>query len=166
MHANRVVEYNGKRVSLKNLAEIGVLRTTKKKKFRTVKVLWKGLAIYITAIKRIDKYGNETHVFTASTYKAEPRKHAKNYQTRWLIEQLFRTTKQHLGLSDCQSTSLDKQHAHVLSVLLSYARAQFYKLKKKLKTPEVALRHIREEFNNYKNTPNHLPVESLEYFVR
>jgi hypothetical protein len=165
MHANRVVEYNGKLISLKKLLESGTLKISKKKKFRTIKVHWKGLLIYITAIKRIDKHGNETHVFTASTYQAEPRQHAKNYRTRWLIEQFFRTAKQSLGLNDCQSTSLDKQYKHVLSVLLAYAKAQLYKLKQKLKTPEDALRRLREKFNKYRNSQNHYPVESLENFM-
>lgn len=165
MHANRVVEYMGKLISLKKLAEIGVLKTTKKKKFRTIKVLWKGLLIYITAIKRVDRNGNETHIFTASTYKAEPSVHAKNYQTRWKIEQFFRTAKQSLGLSDCQSTSFDKQYAHVLSVLLAYAKVQFYKFKHKLKTPEAALRQIREKFGRLKNNRNADPIESLECFM-
>lgn len=165
MHANRAVEYNGNRISLKKLFETGVLKTTKKKRYRTIKVFWMGLLIYITAIKRIDRHGNETHIFTASTYKAEPRQHAKNYQTRWPIEQLFRTVKQYLGLGDCQSTSFDKQYSHVLSVLLAYAKIQFYKVKQKLKTPEAALRRIREQFGKRMDSLNLLSVESLESFM-
>ncbi len=165
MHANRVIEYKKQKIALKKILESGALRLGKKKQNRTIKVIWRGLSLYVTISRRIDKHGNKTHIFTAATYKAEPRQHAKNYKARWLIERFFRTVKQSLGLNDCQSTSFDTQFKHIRSVLLAYAKVQLYKLQHKLKTPEDALRRIREQFNRIAKTQNPFSVESLGGFM-
>ncbi|MBM3886590.1 transposase [Candidatus Dependentiae bacterium] len=66
--------------------------------------------------------------------------HVSHYSKRWSIEMLFRTTKQSIGLQECQSRSLVIQQNHVAAVLLAYAIAQLEMKKYKLDTPESAIR--------------------------
>jgi hypothetical protein len=42
-----------------------------------------------------------------------PKQHILAYEHHWPIEKFFRTAKQHLGVRDCQSTSIKKQRAHI-----------------------------------------------------
>lgn len=142
MHSNRVVEYKGKKIKLKEIKEI---RPKGRQMARTVKVLWKSLPLFVTAVKRIDKHGNETIIFQASTYKATPKEHAKNYKWRWGIEKLFRTTKQNLGLQECFSTKISTQYNHICAVLLAYSIAQLEMKKNQLKNPEIAIRAIKKK---------------------
>lgn len=52
----------------------------------------------ITAVRRIDKHGEESIVYQASTYREKPSEHIKNYKYRWPVEVFIRTTKQNIGL--------------------------------------------------------------------
>ena len=58
---------------------------------------------------------------------------------------MIRISKQHLGLQDCYSKSLEVQHNHVASVLLSYALVQLEMKKNRLKTPEEAIRRFKRK---------------------
>mgnify|MGYP000208601939 FL=1 len=87
-----------------------------------------------------DRHGIESFVFQAATYQAPPRDHIAHYKKRWLVEEMFRTTKQSLGLQDCFSTSLKTQKNHVTSVFLAYAICQVEKNKRRLKNVEEAIR--------------------------
>lgn len=148
MHSNRVIEYKGERVQIrkiKNLVPKG------RHMARTIKAVWYGMRLDITAHRRIDKHGEETIVYQAATYEAPPAKHVAVYAMRWPIEKLFRTVKQHLGIQECFSTKLDTQSKHVASVLLAYAFAQLEMKRRKLDTPEDAIRSLRQEnFNDLK----------------
>jgi len=90
-------------------------------KSRTIHVVWHDIKLYLTAQKRIDKKGKETIVYQVSTYSAKPSQHVKMYKNRWPIEKEFRTTKQHLGLQECQSTKMKTQLHHAAAVFLAYA---------------------------------------------
>lgn len=142
MHANRVVEYKGKKIKLRDIKD---LRPKGRQMARTIQVIWHGLSLYITAVRRIDKRGNETIVFQAATYKAIPSKHAQNYKFRWGIEKLNRTTKQSLGLQECYSRKIVVQFNHVCAVLLAYSIAQFEMKKKGYKNTEEALRAFEKK---------------------
>jgi len=143
MHSNRVVWYKGKKFKLKDLARVSGITPKGRQMSRTITVMWHEIELEITIVRRIDKHGDETIVFQAATYKALPREHVAHYQKRWPIEKIFRTTKQYLGLQECYSRSLDKQHNHIASVLLAYALTQLDMKKYKLKTPEEALRRSK-----------------------
>ncbi len=86
------------------------------------------------------KNGKESIVYQVSTYFAKPSKHVKTYKKRWPIEKMFRTTKQHLGLQECQSTKVETQLNHAAAVFLAYSYVVVQQKKKKFKTPEEALR--------------------------
>jgi hypothetical protein len=145
MHSNRVVKYQGKEIKLSELLELPGMKPSKRRMARTIKVEWHGLSLWITIERRIDKHGEESFVFLVSTYKAEPRVHVKTYKRRWPSEKKYRTSKQSLGLGDCQSRKLATQHKHSMSVLLAYAITQLERLRHRFKNAEEAIRSIREK---------------------
>jgi len=148
MHSNRVIIYKGCKMKLSELAEQLGVKLTGRQTARTVSVEWHGLSLEITIVKRVDKKDRESIVFQVSTYKAEPREHVKAYKIRWDTEKCYRTEKQSLGLGDCFSQDLRIQYNHVAATLLAYAFAQLERKKKKLKTPEDAIRAVKEKINS------------------
>lgn len=143
MHSNRVVEYKGEKVALKTLATRAEIRPRGRQKARTIPIIWQGLELEITIVKRINKRGKKTIVFQVATYHATPKQHVRAYDVRWSVEKLIRTTKQHLGLKECYSRSLQKQHSHCMAVLLAYALVQLEMKRRRLKTPEEAIRLLK-----------------------
>ena len=137
IHNNRKVTFENKHELVRNIEK---LQPTGKQKCRTIKVIWHKLNLYLTAQKRISKNGKESIVYQVSTYFAKPSKHVKIYKKRWPIEKMFRTTKQHLGLQECQSTKVETQLNHAAAVFLAYSYVVVQQKKKKFKTPEEALR--------------------------
>lgn len=142
MHSNRVVEYKGKRLKIRDIKE---LRPKGRQMARTIKVVWQGLSLHLTAVRRFDKRNNETIVFQIATYDALPSKHALAYKHRWGIEKLNRTTKQSLGLQECFSTKINTQYNHMCAVLLAYAIAQQEMKKMRYKNPEEAIRAFKKK---------------------
>ena len=137
MPSNRVVVYKGRRMQIKLIFE---LIPNGLKMSRTRGVLWNGLYIYITAVRRIDRHGNESIVYQASTFEASSNEHAKFYKQRWGIEKMFRTTKQSLGLQECFSTKIAVQYDHMCAIFLAHAIAQMEMRKKNYKNPEEAIK--------------------------
>lgn len=142
IHSNRVVKYKGKQIKL---SEIKCLRPKGRQMARTIRVIWKGLPIYITAAKRISKSGKETIIFQAATYKAKPSQHALVYKYRWNIEKVFRTTKQSLGLQECFSRKIDTQYNHICAVFLAYSIAQLEMKQGHFKNPEAAIKALEKK---------------------
>lgn len=143
MHSNRVVIYKGEKIALRQLArKIG---PKGRQIARTFTVLWHDIKLEVTVVRRTNKYGEETVVFQTATYKAIPIKHVRNYEKRWPIEMVIRTSKQHLGLQDCYSCSLKKQRNHVAAILLAYGIAQSEMKLCKLRTPEDAIRRLKKQ---------------------
>lgn len=140
MHSNRVVEYKGEKKKLRDIKE---LRPKGRQMARTIQIVWRGLPLYVTAVRRIDRHGDETIVFQAATYEALPREHARNYKYRWGIEKLNRTTKQSLGLQECFSRNVDTQLNHICAVLLAYSIAQLEMKQRLYKNPEEAIRAFK-----------------------
>ena len=142
MHSNRKVLYKGERLKISDIKD---LKPKGRHMARTVEVEWHGIPLYITAERRIDKHGDESIVYQASTYKAKPSEHVRNYKNRWPVEKFNRTSKQDLGLQDCFSTMLETQENHLSSVLLAYAIVQVEMKKLKLATPEETIRSFRDK---------------------
>ena len=142
MRSNCVVMYKGKKIAIRDIKE---LRPKGRQKARTIKVTWHDIPLYITAELRINKNGKKTVVFQASTFYAKPIQHVKIYQTRWRIEMMFRTSKQHLGLQGCFSRKMEIQESHVASVFLAYALLQLDRKKTKLPSPEAALKAAKRK---------------------
>ncbi len=110
---------------------------------RTIKVVWHEMNLYLTAQKRIDKKGNETIVYQVSTFFVKPSQHVKIYKKRWTIEKMFRTTKQYLGLQDCQSTKMQTQKNHIAAVFLAYSHVVVEQKRKGLKSAEEAISALK-----------------------
>lgn len=142
MHSNRLVEYKGKKVKVR---EIKGLRPKGRQMARTIEIVWQGLSLQLTAVRRIDKHGDETVVYQAATYKTSPHKHAKTYKRRWGIEKLFRTTKQSLGLQECFSRKIGIQFNHICAVLLAYSIMQLEMKQNHYKNPETAIRAFKRK---------------------
>ena len=145
MHSNRKVVYKNTELSVKELALRFNIVPNGRKMVRTVHVVWHGICLWLTVVRRINKHGIETIVFQAATYKDKPIKHKLAYDKRWNIEKLFRTGKQALGLSDCYSLKLTVQHSHVTSVLLASTLVQIEKKEKRFDKPEAAIRHLKTQ---------------------
>jgi len=90
MHSNRKVVYKGIELSVKELASRFSLVPNGRKMVRTVHISWHGIWLWLTVVRRINKYGIETIVFQAATYKDKPINHKLAYDKRWNIEKLFR----------------------------------------------------------------------------
>lgn len=148
MHSNRKVLYQNE---LQKINEIIDLIPKGRHMARTIQVLWHNISLYITAERRIDKHGEESIVYLASTYKAKPSEHVTNYKRRWPIEKLIRTSKQSFGLQECFSTKLETQEKHLSSVLLSYAIVQLEMKKQKILVPEDAIKWFKAKNLTYLN---------------
>ena len=149
MHSNRVVEYNGERIKVKDLLKKKGLRPKGRQMARTISVVWHAIDLELTIVRRFDKNGKESIVFQVATYKALPREHVANYKKRWKVEELNRTTKQEIGLQECFSRSLETQHNHVASVLLAYSFAHLERKISRLDTVEQALRRLKTKSVNF-----------------
>jgi hypothetical protein len=138
MRSNCSVTYKEKKVKIRDIKE---LRPKGRQMARTISVIWHDIPLFITADRRIDKHGNESIVFQASTFEAKPSRHVQIYKIRWNIEKMFRTIKKDLGLQECSARKIELQEGHVASVLLAYAFLQH----DNLPTPEDALRAVKRK---------------------
>jgi transposase len=82
-------------------------------------------------------------VYLVTSEWTAPKRTINAYKKRWGIEKVFRTTKQHLGLRDCQARSASKQEAHIFAVFVTYAFLSIQKINHKTKNPEQILHKIR-----------------------
>jgi len=147
MHANRVVTLeSGEKIALRDAFKGKLLRG---RKWRTIRVRWRGLSLQITAFKRYNKHGECKIIYLVSNYNATSSAHAKAYTRRWNIEKFFRTAKQHLGLKECQSRKAARQKNHIDNVFLAYTILHFLRKKWRLETPEAALRRMKKRSWDY-----------------
>lgn len=149
MRSNCVVTYQGMRIKVKELLKIKGIRPKGRQMARTIPVIWHEIDLELTVVRRFDKKGKESIVFQIATYKALPREHKANYDRRWKIEMLNRTSKQELGLQECFSRSLEIQHRHIASVLLAYSLAQLERRNSKLEKVEYALKRCKMKKVNF-----------------
>jgi SRSO17 transposase len=143
MHSNRVVEYKGQKIKIRDFLNIKGIEPMGRQMARTISIVWHEIDLELTIVRRIDKNGKESIVFQMATYKALPREHVANYKKRWSVEMINRTTKQELGLQECYSRKLETQCDHVAAVLLAYALAQLEMKSCRLDKPEEAIRRCK-----------------------
>jgi len=142
MPSNRVVEYRGKRVALRDIV---ALRPKGRQMARTIRATWHGLELFFTADRRIDKHGEYSVVYQVATYRARPCEHVAHYRVRWGVEKKIRTGKLSCGLQDCYSTDLQIQLKHVNASLFALAIAQIECQRAQLLNPEAAIRSIKHK---------------------
>lgn len=148
---NRVVTSQGATIKLK---EHPALKLYRNEKYKSVQASYRGIDMYVIAHKRKGKNETKEVVFIATNENISAKKCVKTYSNRWCIEKLNRTTKQSLGLADCQSSDPIKQRVHVWMVMQAYTMLEIIKYSKKKKSPEDILRILRwqkssPEFNQY-----------------
>ena len=148
MRSNCSVMYKNEKIRIRDIKE---LRPKGRQMARTTAVIWHGIPLFITAQRRIDKKGEESIVFQASTFEATPIRHVEIYQLRWNIEKMFRTTKQHLGLQECSARKMEIQESHIASVFFAYALLQCERKKQNLTTPKAALRAAERKKGKFLN---------------
>lgn len=126
IHSNRIV-------TLQSGIEIAIREVFKGKlkgrRWRTIPIVWKGLSLFLTACKRYNKHGECKIIYQISNYHATASAHFHAYVRRWHIEKLFRTSKQSLGLKDCQSRNLIRQEHHIDNVFIAYTILQMERRK-------------------------------------
>jgi SRSO17 transposase len=147
-HSNRKIFDSGTKTFVK-VREHKELQLNNKRSSRTIKTMWKNLSVYITAVKRTNRKGIDSIVYQISNFKMHSRKHVCIYSYRWNIESFFRTAKQHLGLTHCQSRKKTMQKNHISNVFFAYAILQLERKNRKLKTPEAALRALKHKTHPY-----------------
>lgn len=131
---NRIITVNGKSGQAQKLVKL-----TKNRKILSVEAYFAGTPCWIHVVKRNDK----KIVYLISDDYIKPKLIMKLYKIRWKIECFHRTSKQMLGVKQCQMRALKKQELHVLSVMLAYAHAELIRIRFKLKHTEAAIRLIR-----------------------
>lgn len=140
-HSNRVITEGPDKKKVK-VREHKKLQLRGKRKARTVSTTWDDIPVYVTAIKRVRK-NSTIIVYQVSNAKMSARDHIRIYGYRWKIEMFFRTAKQSLGLTHCQSRKRVRQEHHIYNVFFAYIMLQFERKKRRLKTPEDALRKLK-----------------------
>lgn len=139
-HSNKKVVINGDNAQVRNHKYIKI---SSNRKSRVVKAYYKDEAVFIVAFKRQGKNGKIKTIYLVTSERDSPGKMIKAYKKRWGIEKTFRTTKQHLGLRDCQARSASKQEVHIFAVFVAYAFLAIQKNNQKAKNPEQILHKIR-----------------------
>lgn len=153
IHSNRVIEIEG---AENQVREHPKLRPNGWRPIRTQCGTWQGMFLHFTALFRILANGHIVITYQVSNYTASAREHVKNYSYRWNIEKFFRTAKQKLGLSDCQSRKINLQKKHIFSVFYAYALLQIERKKKRLPNVETFLKSIK--YDSF--------LDVLSYFIR
>lgn len=139
-HSNKKVVINGQVAQIRKHDQIKI---SSNKKGRVVKGYYRGEPVFIVAFKRKEKRGAIKVVYLITSEKESPKKTINAYKKRWGIEKVFRTTKQHLGLRDCQARRAAKQETHILAVFVVFAFLEMQKIRLKAKNPEQILHKIR-----------------------
>jgi hypothetical protein len=121
MHANRVVEYQGVKKQLKHHPFLKLRRNSRDK---TIEAVWHELQLSITVEKMQNRDQSIAYRYLMSNKKRPAKEYISLYWLRWPIEEFFRTAKQKLGFSQCQSTSIEKQNAHIFNIFYAYAKLQ------------------------------------------
>jgi len=141
-HSNKKVIINGKEAQMRNHK---LIKISSKKRGRVVKGYYKGEEAFFVAFRREEKNGKIKIVYLVTSEKETPKKTISMYKKRWGIEKVFRTTKQHLGLKDCQARSALKQEVHIFAVFVAYAFLMIQKNNHKTRNPEQILHKIRSD---------------------
>jgi hypothetical protein len=142
---NRKVEIQG---VLSSLRDHSALKMRRNQKYKTALGTYKGIPCFFTAHKRNGKDKKKEVVFIVSNINRAAKEHVDAYDLRWPAEKFFRTSKQYLGLADCQSTDPKKQRLHLFLVMAAYTVLGIMRIDKKKESIEKILRPIRnQKFN-------------------
>lgn len=139
-HSNKKVIIRGQESQLRKHEYIKI---SSNRRCRAVKCYYKTEEVFVVAFKRKDKKDRIKIIYLVTSERDNPRRTIRAYEKRWGIEKVFRTTKQHLGLRDCQARSTAKQETHIFAVFVAYAFLAIQKNNYRAKNPEQILHKIR-----------------------
>jgi len=151
-HSNRVIWHNGKKVKIKDIPQ---LKVSMRRHANTIRAQWNDIDLYFTVVMRINARGRTIITYQVSNVEMSCYQHKYWYDLRWNIEEFFRTAKQSLGLSDCQSRKIERQYAHITHVFLAYIFAELRRLRFRLKNVETAIKSIKEDYLSQQNHSIH-----------
>jgi len=122
------------------------LKLKRNERSKTIKGTYKGINCYFTIHKRYSNSSKSyTVVYIVSSLDISSEKQIKAYNIRWNIEKMFRTSKQSLGLGDCQCLTIEKQRTHIFSVFFAYAKLEEQKFFKRKKYVEQVINNFRSQ---------------------
>jgi Transposase DDE domain len=137
--SNRVVIINEVKGQLKK-----IFRLTRNERAKLAKGSYKGIEdLDFVAEKRLCKNGEWETVYLVGNMDLSAKEYIQEYSNGAAIEKFFRTSKQYLGIGDCQMLNSDKQQAHIFSTFLAYVFASQQKIAKKKNSPEDIINSIR-----------------------
>jgi hypothetical protein len=140
MHANRVIEFQGLKRQVQHHPQLRLIRNNRGK---TIQVLWQHITLFVTVEKMKNRNGSVAYRYLMSNQDWPPRQHISIYWLRWPIEKFFRTAKQKLGFSDCQSRKIELQNAHIFNVFYAYAKLQTKTVQLQFDSVDVLIRYLR-----------------------
>lgn len=139
------VLFNGEKMQLKNCK---ALQLNGNQTAKTIIAEWAGKMWYFTAVLRAGKRGPKL-IYLISNFEAKSKKYKKLYNSRWIIEKFFRTTKQSLGLKNSSSRFAHIYLAHIKCVFFAYTILQLLMKKFKLNSTEEAIRKTQDLKNKW-----------------
>lgn len=139
-HSNKKVVIGKKEAQIR---EHNGIKISSNKRGRIVQGSFKGEDVFFVAFKRKEKDGKVNIIYLVTSERESPKKLIRIYKKRWGIEKVFRTTKQHLGLRDCQARSAESQETHIFAVFVAYTFLAIQKNNRRAKNPEQILHKIR-----------------------
>jgi hypothetical protein len=146
MHSNRVVEHNGVSAQLTKHPD---LKLTRNSRGKTIKVTWKNFSLFVTVEKMKNRDGSIAFRYLMSNTERTAQEHINIYWLRWPIEKFFRTGKQKLGFSQCQSTAIEKQNVHIFNVFYAYTKLQIKSVEFHFESVDEFIRYLRlAKFDN------------------
>lgn len=119
---------------------------------------------YIAIEKKKNRLGEYETYYLISNFEKTAKEYFSIYALRWNIEQLFRTTKQSLGLADCQAINLNKQKQHIFSVFSTFAIAEIIKINQNLATTGDAIRYVQNAISK-KLSLSKLRIDQVFYAI-
>jgi hypothetical protein len=140
MHSNRVVDHNGVSAQLENHPDLKLIRNGRGK---TIKVTWKKFSLFVTVEKMKNRDGSAALRYLMSNTERTTQEYINLYWLRWPIEKFFRTAKQKLGFSQCQSTSIEKQNVHIFIVFYAFTKLQKKSVEFHFESVDEFIRYLR-----------------------
>ena len=138
------------------------LKFKRNERYKTIIGTYKGIECFFTAHKRYSNSGKSWNiVYIISSLNIPAKEQAKAYNIRWNIEKIFRTTKQSLGLGDCQCLEIEKQRIHIFSVFFAYAKLEEQKLFKRKKSVEQVLNDFRIQKTHMKDFQSRMLEQTI-----
>ena len=132
---------NGEYEQLQHHSKLKLIRNYRS---RRVRAEFGGLSLFFSSHKRKKRNGEYAYTYIVSNMRLTAKDYLAIYEDRWAIEEMFRTIKQYLGLSHCQSVELERQSAHIYMIFIAYSFLEKEKVKHGFKNPETSLKHLQK----------------------